>query len=175
MAGADHIVTDHLGQRVRGDPAHLQQRWATVVGGGDDRLARKVSSKPTKLRSSGIPYGTLAGPVPPLWLASKFPLQTSPTRERSTTQMPSNLHVATTGSDHADGSDEPTVPHHQPGRGPRPTRGHRHRPRRGVPRVGPAPARRPQRPASHHLHRRPRRARRHQGIRTGHRLGPGRR
>ena len=36
--------------------------------------------------------------------------------------------------------------------------------------MGPTPARRAQRPAPHHLHRGPRRARRHQGIRTGHRL-----
>ena len=41
--------------------------------------------------------------------------------------------------------------------------------------MGPAPVRRPQRPAPHHLHRRPGCARHHQGIRTGNGLAAGRR
>ena len=89
--------------------------------------------------------------------------------------VPTELHVATTGSDHADGSADPpfrTINRAAALAQPGDTvvvHGGEYREW-----VQP-PTRRAQRPAPHHLHRRPRRARRDQGLRAGHRLGAGRR
>ena len=81
------------------------------------------------------------------------------------------FHVATTGSDARRRFAEQPVPDDQP-RGRRRAAGrHGRRARRRVPRVGQAAARRDQRPAAHHLRGRGRRARRHQGLGAGDRVG----
>ena len=155
VRGLRHRRGPHPGLRLRPHPAATRSN---------------TSSAPADRRSwhrrHRVRRGALSEPLHVTPTRKAFPLTLDRTDMHSTSRRPDPTELTV-----AERPPFRTINH---AAAARPARGHRHRPRRRVPRMGTAPARRAQRPAAHHLHRGPRRARRHQGVGTGHRLGAGR-
>ena len=171
MAGADHIVTDHLGQRARGDPAHLQQRCATGSRGRRRSARQEGVIEAHHTEASGTPYGTLAGPLPPLFGLPASPPRTSQACEGRRTD--DHLNSMSRQSDPTMPTALRSVPS-APSNTLRTSRkaGDSSSSTAGMPRMGPA-RRGGLAVCGASPTRRRRRADYDQGLGTGHRLGPG--